>query len=335
MNSAKISEGFRFLRVLTPGRAFNYWLLQASAILSRLTVSPVLIGSPAFIHIEPTNLCNLQCPECPTGAGLLTRPKGNISLVDYQNILDKVSPKGCYLTLYFQGEPYLHKDFIEMVHRAKQQRLFVVTSTNAQLISEEVAEQTVQSGLDRIILSFDGPDAATYGTYRKGGEWQKVVAAVGYLKKAKEKFHTSAPLIVLQCLLLKANEGRQQEVRQLAKTLGADVIEFKTLQLLDCKKSSDLLPVNGKRSRYFWKDGQGYVMKKRRNSACSRIFNSCVITWNGEVAPCCYDKNADFSYGNIHSQSLHEIWMGSSRRSFVSKVINARKDTGICNNCDE
>jgi radical SAM protein with 4Fe4S-binding SPASM domain len=333
--AAQLRDAFQLLRSIRPHKALNYFLLQWSSMLSLLLKTPVLLGMPAYIHIEPTNRCNLSCPECPTGAGLLTRPQGVMRFENFSNILASLAPKAFYLNLYFQGEPLLHATLPAMIHHAREKGLYVVTSTNAQHLDPVIAKSLVESGLNRIIISFDGPDATTYETYRKGGSWDKVQQAVRNLREAKTSLRSTTPLIVLQCLLFHSNEYSQGAVRLLAKELGADSLEFKTLQLLDITRPSDLLPHQQKLSRYRPSDQGAYQLRKLRHTACSHLFNSCIITWDGKVVPCCYDKNADHSYGTLDMQPFREVWPGAKRRSFITEVLQRRQHLGMCNNCRE
>lgn len=326
-------DAFALWKAATPRKALNYFVCNLSYLFSRITHRAVLAGSPSFVHIEPTNRCNLQCPECPTGKGFITRPRGDISMDNYSGILNSLSKSAFYFNLYFQGEPYLHQQLPEMIRLAKEKNLYVVTSTNAQKLDVSAARQTITSGLNRIIISFDGPDAEAYESYRKGGDWKKVILAVQHLTNEKAVQHSSKPLVILQCLLLKANENKKGEVIKLAHSLGADALEFKTLQLLDCTKASEILPTKESDTRYFQHSSPHYIPRKPRKHVCSHLFNSCVITWDGNVVPCCYDKNAEHSFGNLNNSTFQEIWKGSARRAFINKVIRNKPSIDICANC--
>lgn len=222
-----------------------------------------------------------------------------------------------------------------MIALAKQKKLYVATSTNAQNLSEIAAENTVKSGIDRIIISFDGPDQETYSAYRRGGILENVVASVQNLVAARGRIKSSKPYIILQCLILKGNENRLSEVNEMQKTLGADKIEFKTIQILDPLKPSDFLPITTKNSRYTQQPDGSYLLKKKRKYPCKRIFNSCVITWDGQVLPCCYDKNAKYCMGNVNENSLNEIWKGRKYRLFLKDILRNKNEIDICSNCTE
>jgi radical SAM protein with 4Fe4S-binding SPASM domain len=333
MLPASLKDSFRLLRASSPQRIWNYILLHISGVLSQVTGSAIRWGMPAFITIEPTTNCNLACPECNTGANMITRPKGHIEMPIFRKIIDESWKTAIYLTLYFQGEPYLHPDFFEMIAEAKNKGLYVASSTNAHFLNEINAEKTVTSGLDRLIISFDGPDTETYNSYRYKGVWEKVISGIKNIVAAKKKLRSSSPYLILQCLLLKGNESRKNEVSKLAQELGADQLEFKTLQLLDPSKPNELLPINKKYSRYIIKSDGSAVIKQKAGKFCKRAHYSCVITWDGQVLPCCYDKNAQYCFGNIKGQSLKEIWNSQNTRQFLLYGLKNRNEIPICNNC--
>jgi MoaA/NifB/PqqE/SkfB family radical SAM enzyme len=334
MFAAQIKDAFRLLKTLWPGRVWNYVLILHARAFTRIFARPLFFGMPVFLSVEPTNRCNLQCPECPTGLNLLTREKGMMSLELFQRIIESARATAMYLNLYFQGEPLLHPRLFEMIDIAKRAGIYVSTSTNAQLIDRPLAEKLIASGLDRLIISFDGPDEESYVSYRKGGEWSGLLQAVAYLVAAKKERDGKGPFIVLQCLWLSTNVNKKAALIRLTQELGADKLEFKTLQLLDPSKPSTLVPASGTQTRY-QKCGDAYVLKRTRSRICSRLFTTLVITHDGKTAACCYDKNAEVSYGDLHESSIRELWNGTARKEFVRNATVGRSAIKMCACCEE
>lgn len=93
----------------------------------------------------------------------------------YRKIIDELASTLTYLTFYFQGEPYLHSGFLDMVGYASSRRIYTATSTNAHFLNEEAALSTVRSGLDRLMISIDGTTQDAYESYRVGGSLAKVL----------------------------------------------------------------------------------------------------------------------------------------------------------------
>ena len=97
-------------------------MLLVSYLLARIVKKPLHWGLPASISIEPTTSCNLRCPECPSGLRSFTRPTGMLEFDLYKKIIDELSDTLGYLLLYFQGEPYLHPQFLQLVKYAVQKK---------------------------------------------------------------------------------------------------------------------------------------------------------------------------------------------------------------------
>jgi len=91
----------------------------------------------------------------------------------FEKVIDESAWHLLYLTLYFQGEPYLNKKFHHMVRYASVRNIYTATSTNAHFLDDETARATVESGLNRIIISLDGVTQKSYSAYRIGGQLAK------------------------------------------------------------------------------------------------------------------------------------------------------------------
>jgi MoaA/NifB/PqqE/SkfB family radical SAM enzyme len=153
---SKLQDGLNFLSKLTWWRGVNAFQVISSYILSKITQKPYHWGSPISISFEPTTSCNLRCPECPSGLRSFTRPTGMLPDNLFKKTIDELHQKLLYLIFYFQGEPYLHPRFLDLVKYASAKGIYTATSTNAHFLNESNARQTVTSGLDRIIISIDG-----------------------------------------------------------------------------------------------------------------------------------------------------------------------------------
>jgi len=321
-------------------RILNLIKLLSGYFLSRLMRRVIHWGSPASLSIEPTNCCNLNCPECPSGMKLLTRDKGIMDLSLYQNLLDQLSPTLYYLNLYFQGEPYIHPQFTEMVRIAKSKKIHVSTSTNGHFLTPENARATIESGLDKLIISLDGTDAESYEQYRIGGNFNKVITGIKEIVEQKKAGGSKKPAIILQFLVLKSNQHQVKQILQLGKDLGVDKVELKTAQFYEFKEGNPLMPDDLRFSRYKKiksnpEDYPRYEIRNRLSNHCFRMWSSCVVTWDGAVVPCCFDKDATNTMGNLKDQAFEKIWKNEAYREFRKRILSSRKSIDICMNCTE
>ncbi|MDX2302519.1 MAG: SPASM domain-containing protein [Microscillaceae bacterium] len=328
-------DHYHLLKNLSPAKLQNITQVLGSYYRSRFLKAPLVSGLPFSISIEPTTSCNLRCPECPSGLRSFSRPIGRLSSHTFERIIEELYPTLVYLTFYFQGEPYLHPQFLEMVQYARKKNIYTGTSTNAHYLHDEKARQTVESGLNRLIISIDGTSQETYESYRIGGKLDKVIQGTENILKWKKKLKSKTPHTIFQFLVVRPNEHQIPEVKLLAKKLGVDEVKLKTAQIYDYEQGSDLIPLNSQYTRYK-KNTQGtFEIKNPLLNHCWKMWHSCVFTWDGDVVPCCFDKDAQHKFGNIHQSSFQEIWQGEAYLQFRRSLLKSRKEIDICQNCTE
>lgn len=313
----------------------NVFAVTGSYLLSRYTGKSCHYGLPLALSIEPTNHCNLRCPECPSGSNQLTRPRGFMDFSLYQSVINQLEPFLFYLTLYFEGEPYLHPDFFRMVSYAAQKGIYTSVSTNGHFLNEANATETLKSGLHRLIVSVDGADQETYQQYRQGGKLDVVLSGIERLVRKKQELKKQRPEIILQSLLLSTTEHEVNSIKRLGKITGVDKVIFKTAQFTNYRSGNILMPENQQISRYSPGSDGEYQIKNPLRNRCFRAWSSCVITWDGQVVPCCYDKDASYPFGNLNNQTFVSIWKGKSAADFRKKIVNQRKSIDICTNCNQ
>lgn len=320
---------------LTWPRAYNAARVLRSYYASKAKSVAHINGMPISISIEPTTSCNLRCPECPSGLRAFTRPTGMLQESLFRSVIDQLAPTLSYLTFYFQGEPYLHPAFTEMVRYASAKGIYTATSTNAHYLGEQSAHNTVASGLDRLIISLDGTTQPAYESYRIGGMLEKVVAGTRNVVAAKKALRSATPHVIFQFLVVRHNEHQIPEVHRLARELGVNQVVLKTAQIYDFKNGSDLMPLQDRYARYRKNADGTYSIKNKLDDHCWKMWHSCVVTWDGKVVPCCFDKDAHFVLGDLKEKSFSEIWHGEPYHRFRQSVLASRDQIEMCRNCTE
>ncbi|HEX8516651.1 MAG TPA: SPASM domain-containing protein [Bacteroidia bacterium] len=333
--SSRTTDGLNFLSKLTFGRVLNAVKVLSSYHISRITKKPVQWGFPISLSVEPTTSCNLRCPECPSGKREFTRPTGMLQNDFFRSTIDELYRKVSYLVFYFQGEPYLNPKFLEMVAYASQKGIYTATSTNAHYLNDANAKKTVESGLDRLIISIDGTTQETYEQYRIGGDLKKVIEGAENIIKWKKELRSRTPHVIFQFLVVKPNEHQVDEVKELARKTGADEVRFKTAQVYDFENGNPLIPTQDKYSRYKQGENGRYRIKNGLQDHCWRLWHSTVITWDGLVVPCCFDKDATHRMGDLKKTSFAELWKGPAYANFRAAVLRSRSEIDICSNCTE
>ena len=330
-----LTDSLNILAKATPLRLWNAGQIIGSYILSKLTGKARHWGMPLALSFEPTTSCNLRCPECPSGLRSFTRPTGMLPADLFRKTIDEVASRLWYLIFYFQGEPYLHPQFLELVKYAADKGIYTATSTNAHYLGDDNARRTVESGLDRLIISLDGTTQDVYQQYRVGGKLEKVLEGTRNVVKWRKELKSSTPRIIFQFLVVRPNEHQIDDARQLAEVLGVDDVWFKTAQIYDHAQGSPLIPTIDYYSRYQNNTDGTWSLKNKLVDHCWKMWHSCVITWDGLVVPCCFDKDAHHRMGDLQQQTFRELWQSQPYNDFRQTLLRSRSEIEMCKNCTE
>jgi radical SAM protein with 4Fe4S-binding SPASM domain len=313
-----------------PRRILNLLLVKVSKAL-RL---PLVLGMPLTLMLEPTNICNLKCPLCPTGAGLLGRKKASMNFQHFKKIFDEFAPFIIHLRLWNWGEPLLNLELFKMISYAKKHDVFVNTSTNSFFLTNENASKLVKSGLDELIVSLDGASEETYSKYRKKGNFSRVVNAMKTLVAEKRKLKSKTPSIKMQFIVMRHNEHEIEKAIKLAEDVGVDTIYFKTVGVMDISVYEPIeqyLPKNPTFRRYGLEHGK--IKDKKVRNFCDYLWDETTINVSGEVVPCCRDSHNSYVFGNVFNEPFKNIWNNQRYIEFRRHILRNKKDVPLCTYC--
>jgi radical SAM protein with 4Fe4S-binding SPASM domain len=285
---------------------------------------------PPAISIELSSVCNLSCPECVTGAGLLERRNSFLSYSLAEKIAEELRGFTLSAWLSFQGEPMMHPDFFRIAELFAGMNPAI--ATNGHYLDRERCISLAGSSLKKIIISYDGVTPGTYGIYRRDGDHELVTEGIRRLA-ATVRERRSGLKIVLQFLQHRGNEHEEHAAAAFAGSVGAGFI-IKSMQVLDPSRAGEWVSDQG-RSRYRRSDDGTWHPAGSPQRGCLRMWTSAVITTDGDVVPCCFDKYAVHAMGNLGSQSFAEIWRSGRYKAFRADVIQSRQTVDICRDCPQ
>ena len=302
-----------------------------SLILPHLPWQLCDFGFSGRMIIEPTNVCNLRCPLCPVSS--MKRKRGFLSFENFKKIIDDI-PNLKSINLGWSAEPLLNKEVFEMVKYADSKGIQTRISTNTVLLNQYI-DEALSSGLTNLIVCLDGTSKETHEKYRVGSDFESIKRNIREFCEEKKKRKLKQPWVTLQSLVTKDNEKDMPAMVELAKSLGVDSLEFKTLSLGSSvtlaeriKRAKEFLP-SSKFSRYDLKEGKPILKSKPK--LCSWLRQS-VILWNGDVVPCCYDVEGDLVIGNVFKDGgFKKVWKSEKYKKYRRKII--RMEFTLCQNC--
>ena len=276
-----------------------------------------LVPFPTRIHIESTNICNLDCLFCPYGRQ--KRRKGYMGMTLFQKIVQECKGREIKIWFHFLGEPLLHRDLPTMIAYAKNQGLPQVGfSTNAFFLTRELAEKLIQAGLDRLECSVDGVDPASYQRLRRSKEFDRVVANIQGFLQLKRELGSDMPVVTIQFMKTPETVAFLPQARAFWKPLLGERDFLMAIE--DISFAGEM-----REARY-----------RVEREPCKWLWNYLVILWNGDVVTCASDYDGTRVMGNANEQSLWDIWHSPIYEELRRKHLERRfNEGGICAGCDD
>jgi len=326
-------RGFIFMRYdhteLTLKRLLNLRLLQWEYQRGATR----LRSSPIKLVLEATNVCNLSCPACFTGAGENGRLRSSMTLDVYRKILAELADTLMEVEFYNWGEPLLSKFIYTMIGEAHARGLATTISTNFSIpFDAEKAEQLVRSGLTVLGVSIDGARQESYEQYRVGGSLKRVLDNCRLVVEAKRRLGATNPRLIWEYHVFDHNLADTELAKQRSGDIGFDELTY--------TKGYTIGPEWDPDSPYkFWPP---YYTAVR----CAFLWQYAIIHNDGGVAPCCgtFYREDDMGAlsvkpGDLGARSFREVWNGpnfqGARAFYRGRVDTAENRRAVCFDCPQ
>lgn len=314
----------------TPRKVYNLLLTE---IEYRLRATRVR-GRPYIVIVDPTNVCNLKCPLCPTGIGTAGRRKQMIKWETFTRVIDELAPTAYEVNLHNWGESILHPHIFDMIEYARDRNIATNMSTNFNIVSDKAIDRLVTSGLEFLCLSIDGATQETYARYRVGGHLDKVLDHARKLVRRKRELGSETPYIEWQFIVFKHNAHEIERARAMAEEIGVD-----RFRVIPPGVPFDSADAEQLKQEWFVPAGGGEGVsdfREQNEEPCFYLYRSMTINPDGKVAPCCivYGENNDF--GSFMAEGFASLWNGPK---YTSARAQFRRDgvvtaPTVCDRCD-
>ncbi|MBN1272554.1 MAG: SPASM domain-containing protein [Candidatus Aminicenantes bacterium] len=291
-----------------------------------------LYGLPPIIQVEPTNICNLRCPLCPTGSGFLKRSKTKLPLAEFRRLLDELEDVLISVYLFCFGEPFMHENILEMIGECTKRGIATLTSTNGHFLQTcEEAEKLVASGLRTLIVALDGSTQDVFQVYRRNGNLEKVKRFIGLVNEAKTKKGSPFPYIAARAVVTRDNEADLSNMENLSRELGANMFTYKSVGCMTHDKNFQNFEPSRREVRRFEYAGGARIRQKL--ICCPFPFRQPIVFCDGNVVGCEYDHDMEKNFGNIKQESFKKIWNSSQARQLRRSIIQKKDRPLFCTHC--
>ncbi len=163
---------------------------------------------------ETTRNCNLACVHCRASATMGPH-EGELSTSEALRLLDQIAEIGKPIIILTGGEPLLRSDMFDIARHGTDLGMRMVMAVNGTLITETVAQQLVDAGIQRISVSLDGSSPETHDRFRQvQGAFEGTLRGIDLLKKVGMEFQ-------INTTITKTNLDQIPKIQELAVDLGA------------------------------------------------------------------------------------------------------------------
>lgn len=291
------------------------------------------LDTPFLIYADPSSLCNFRCEFCPTGHSDLVKCSGYrrqiMNMEVFKKLIDGLAefPRPIkVLRMNKVGEPLINPDIVEMVRYAKNGLRVekIDFATNAGLLDQNISEGLVKAGLDRLNVSIEGINNEQYHRYCGVTiEFEKIVEQIKYFYRIKG----NCELVIK----IPSNYISAQDIELFKDIFGdyCDRIFVENLTSIwpnfNIDKASDNIKISNE-SQY------GEEVKDRQ--ICSYIFYSMAVNSDGTVSACCPDWEQKLVIGDLHKNSIYEIWNSERLKLLqLQHLKGERNKNPICADC--
>ncbi len=294
---------------------------ETKTLQSVLQLRKLKVGNfPQEVRIENTNLCNAACIICPREK--MTRPSGIMSINLFEKIIKEIAQhpiQSVHLQGY--GEPLIDKEFPLRIQIAKKLKISCVLFwTNASLLTPELTQSILSAGIDKIIISFYGTRQNTYEKTMRGLDYHSTLNNIFNLFWFRKQIGMHKPSITLRYIpILEKQDSVKKFYHQFSSLI--------TPALGDSFNFGRLHNYGG---------GRDYISLKKIYSTCERPWWTLMILQDGRVSTCCKDFNGEQIIGNLHDDTIENIWKGERMNQIRHDFMAIQYQTyPVCLQCEE
>lgn len=273
-----------------------------------------------YLRLSVTDLCNYRCIYCMPESGVCKKDHGDIlNIEEMTEIVRAAHALGIHKIRLTGGEPLIRKGIVTLCENIKaiDSTIELGITTNGSLLAP-MAKALKAAGVDRLNISLDSLDPATFKRITRGGDPQDVLNGV---KAAQEAGFDN---IKINTVLLKGfNENDIQDLMRL--TRDSDIhVRFIELMPLGVAKDWDqsrftttdkieqylpiesLLKIDGVARVYRLPHHKGTIglICPMSHSFCD-MCNKIRVTADGKLKPCLH-SDQEINLRGLHGKALEQ-----------------------------
>ncbi len=301
---------------------------------------------PKKIRIEACSLCQLNCAACWMREGEETIKKeeglGYLKFSDFKKLVDD-NPQIEKIELSNNGEIFLNPELDKIIKYAYEKNILLIafSGVNLNTLSDEMAEILVKYRFISMIVSIDGATPDVYKIYRRGGDFNKVIANIKKINEFKKKYNSEYPRLIYKFIIFSHNIEDIPLAKELAKELDMEISFvqnslpwYDTLSEEQKKRAEELSGIKIEESREKY-----YIERYKKNPlawfVCKDLFEAPQIDWNGKLLGCCYPSISKFNVNVFKDgllKSLNNIKVLYAKKMLTDFSVPPKEGI-LCSDC--
>lgn len=276
------------------------------------------IRAPVNVTWEVTLKCNLRCSHCLSDSGCAAPDELNSQ--EAFELVDQFSKAKVFQINFGGGEPFIRKDFTQILDRCHEAGMMTCISTNGTLLDEALVKKLAESRLVAVQVSMDGATEDVCDRIRGKGTYRAALRALKLL--AATRIPTS-----INTVLTTANAGEIPAMHSMAEELGVSlrVSRFRpsgrgarNWQKLRPSEAQLLSFAKWLESRGDVRTGDSFfslTSQQRQGlglNLCGAAKLTCCVSPNGNVYPCAFLQQDAFFAGTVRERTFQDIWNDSA-----------------------
>jgi MoaA/NifB/PqqE/SkfB family radical SAM enzyme len=269
---------------------------------------------PKFIQLETVTKCNAKCPFCPQNE--IVRDPARMPAETWKKIIDDTRGWGLTYRPFLTNEPFVDNRMPEIVRYIKENdpTARVEFKTNGELVTEKLGLALLEAGVDIMRFSIDGFSRETYEPSRIGIDFEKVTTRTQrFLELWDQGGYRDKVFTELRMIEVPENKHEVQAYRDFWGPRCSEVLITTMYQW----------PWTGQKR-------EDVVLKP-----CLKVLDEMFFYTNGNATICCWDVHERAVVGNVHEQSVAEIWESYAARCMRATLDDGRRDLlNLCSRCN-
>ncbi len=261
-------------------------------------------GLPIHLHLEPTGDCNLQCPLCPRGRGLIRR-HGPLPFAAFDRVFEPLADAVALMIVSGFGEPLLNPGTPRMIGHAARRGVPSHLNTNGTVLRERV-DELLDAGPAVINVSMDGAVSQSTHRYSKWHPFPAVAEGVERLRKRKDQRGCELPVISGQFIVTEETVAEIAALESWARSIGVERVKF--------KRKHQTMP--GATDRERLRIAPLPVATTERldfsPTECSHPWDTVFLSCEGRLGVCSFDPHQLLA---LPGEDLPAVWNGAGMRA--------------------